>query len=513
MRFLAGGPTIPDELLVARDEGRVIFFCGAGVSRARAGLPDFFGLAQKVTASLGVLSNSPAKKILEEAREIESRMGMSGLISADRVFGLLERDFEVRDIQTAVAKALNPSLSADISAHQIMLDLARWPDGRVRLVTTNFDLLFETCDGTLESWRPFPLPDPKRHMEFKGIIHLHGRVNQDYTGADGDEFILSTSEFGRAYLSDGWATQFIRSILDRYLVVFVGYTADDPPVQYLLEALNRSLESRGGLYAFQSGSESEAQARWRHKGVQPITYEEGEYHQVLWDTLAAWASRAKNPDAWYENVIALARQGPEALMPHERGQIAHIVSTLNGVKKFSASADPPPAEWLCVFDASIRYSKPGFLWDSNGRGPSFDPFAVYGLDSDPVPVKVEPEDYFSKRELPEKVWDCFTTTRIDQQNLTDDNFPAFKGHWATHIPRLTARLARLGLWTAKVCNEPAAVGGWLVRLACIRMFSSISEYKLSAWRQLALLRLEGHGAIFSKHSKDQQTLTIIPCSN
>ena len=43
MRFVANGPSIPDELLTARDEGRVMFFCGAGVSRAYAGLPDFFG--------------------------------------------------------------------------------------------------------------------------------------------------------------------------------------------------------------------------------------------------------------------------------------------------------------------------------------------------------------------------------------------------------------------------------------------------------------------------------------
>jgi hypothetical protein len=54
MRFHADGPSIPDELLVARDEGRVIFFCGAGVSLARAGLLDFFGLAEKVTSGLGV---------------------------------------------------------------------------------------------------------------------------------------------------------------------------------------------------------------------------------------------------------------------------------------------------------------------------------------------------------------------------------------------------------------------------------------------------------------------------
>jgi hypothetical protein len=41
MRFIEKGVNIPDELLRAQDEGRVVFFCGAGVSLAKASLPDF----------------------------------------------------------------------------------------------------------------------------------------------------------------------------------------------------------------------------------------------------------------------------------------------------------------------------------------------------------------------------------------------------------------------------------------------------------------------------------------
>ena len=49
------------------------------------------------------------------------------------------------------------------------------------------------------------------------------------------------------------ATSFIRTVLQKYVVVFVGYTADDPPVQYLLEALNLDLGSLAGAYAFPGG--------------------------------------------------------------------------------------------------------------------------------------------------------------------------------------------------------------------------------------------------------------------
>src|SRR6266850_2396559 len=106
MRFLAGGPSVPDELLVARDEGRVIFFCGAGVSRARVGLAGFFGLAQQVLDALEANLETPTRKVLRAAQRIETESGVSGLVSADRIFGLLERDFETRIIQEAVAKAL-----------------------------------------------------------------------------------------------------------------------------------------------------------------------------------------------------------------------------------------------------------------------------------------------------------------------------------------------------------------------------------------------------------------------
>ncbi|WP_291733260.1 hypothetical protein [Leisingera sp. F5] len=103
MQVIEGGPEIPDKLLLALDEGCVVFFCGAGVSRAKAQLPDFFGLANQVLKTLGIPDGSPAVKILDEAREIEARTGVPGLISADRVFGLLERD-----IERAVAQALAP---------------------------------------------------------------------------------------------------------------------------------------------------------------------------------------------------------------------------------------------------------------------------------------------------------------------------------------------------------------------------------------------------------------------
>jgi hypothetical protein len=50
-----------------------------------------------------------------------------------------------------------------------------------------------------------------------------------YEKAVGGKLVLSSAEFGRAYLAEGWATDFIRAVIRRYFIVFVGYAADDPP--------------------------------------------------------------------------------------------------------------------------------------------------------------------------------------------------------------------------------------------------------------------------------------------
>jgi hypothetical protein len=106
MRFIADGPNIPDEILVARDAGDVIFFCGAGVSQAESGLPNFEKLSRAVIEILGASVDSLARKLLDKALEMGRMAGVGGLLATDRVFGLLEREFEIGDVRAAVAEAI-----------------------------------------------------------------------------------------------------------------------------------------------------------------------------------------------------------------------------------------------------------------------------------------------------------------------------------------------------------------------------------------------------------------------
>jgi len=461
LRFIDKGPSIPDELLLARDQGRVVFFCGAGVSRARAGLPDFFGLAEQVIESLGVIAESPVRKVITEAKEIEARTEISGLISADKFFGLLEREFYPSDIEHAVSQALQP-VNPDLSAHQTMIDLATTPTGLVKLVTTNFDRLFNDSHPELSSWQPPQLPNPSRAKELDGVVYLHGRANEEYTSAEGDGFILSSAEFGRAYLSEAWATDFIKQILNKYVVVFVGYTADDPPVHYLLEALNKTDDNLEKIYAFQAGTKEEARVKWQHKGVEPIAYDDSDAHKALWDTLDAWAIRANDKNAWYDSVIDKAKQGPRELKPFERGQVAHVISSVEGTTKLLESEEVLTAEWLLVFDKNCRYAKPSYIGTITEQGPKIDPFDLYCLDSDPIPEKLSSNDYYAKREVPIDVWDGFELNHTDKTESFDYQFAYFRGFHSSKAPTLSMRLNKLHQWIGKVSSSPITLW-WVIQ--------------------------------------------------
>ncbi len=154
---------------------------------------DFFGLAEKVIDELGVPEESTTRKVLKKAREIGGEVGVPGLISADRVFGLLEREFAPRDIRSAVARSLKPKFyvlsvgpsGCAFSDNPLLKIAARYLPTLIRL--------FERCGRAPRIHQPRRLPNPSRYDDLDGLVYLHGRVNTDYTEADVAGFVLSSS--------------------------------------------------------------------------------------------------------------------------------------------------------------------------------------------------------------------------------------------------------------------------------------------------------------------------------
>ena len=473
MRFIEDGPDIPDELLLALDEGKVMFFCGAGVSCAKANLPNFIGLAENVLEQLRVSKDDPADKILKLARNepeektktIEEQLGVSNFVSSDLIFSELEKDFETHDIETAVAMALNPPKGVCLKAHEIMLGLSTIKAGHTRLVTTNFDRLFEKCNSSLNAWQPPRLPDSNEISTFQGVVYLHGAANKKYNGSD-SSFILSSAEFGRAYLAEGWATQFFKDIISKYTVVFIGYSADDPPIRYLLEALNKSSDKPNKIYAFHSGTQEQAEKKWEHKGVSAIAYDS---HARLWSTLGAWSERVRDIKTWQDGIIKMARKGPRQLSPFQREQVVQFVLTKEGAQSFCTSNNPPPASWLCVFDKTVRFERPYPMIQAGGSPYSLDLFERYKLDSDPEPEYIDPNDYLTDRNIPKEALDVFAVNNRDKNEIQNNPVVPMRGENALSAGNLPARLSYLGEWIAKISNQNIAVW-WVARQAGIHPY-------------------------------------------
>lgn len=461
MKFSVDGPEIPDGLLLKRDAGNVVFICGAGVSASRAGLPGFETLASDVMDELRVPDDHEARKILSLSEKEENR----GLISIDKVFGELEHKYYTPDITAAVTKLLYSKGQHDTSCHKIMLDLATSPDGTVRLVTTNFDNLFSQVTNVKE-WVLPGLPSAREMESLDGLVYLHGKCDKEDNPED-IELVLSTSSFGDAYLADGKAREFLKYVLEKFTVVFVGYSADDPPMQYLLEALAKSQALDGTAYAFHKGEQSEAEEKWRHRGVIPLCYKD---HEDLWETLEHWRNRAFDINLWATQIVEIAQLGPYRLKNWQRSQVADLVSNPVGAEIIAKSEKPIPPQWLFVFDPKFRYAtrKKGEYLDDEIVYP--DPFDILGLEKDSVPNAISPDDYYTRREVPPDAWNAFEVSSDDAMAEDDRRYykSSFHAFSSVQVP-VPDRLKNLAIWIGRIAKYPITLR-WATHQLCLHPY-------------------------------------------
>lgn len=133
MQFVRNGPEVPERLLQAHEDGYVVFFCGAGISYP-ARLPSFSGLVDKLYETLAAVPNTTQTAAIK-AQQFDTAIG---LLEADIVGGR-------ETVRQALAGILSPDLSAPnaTATHKALLMLSKNREGSTRLVTTNFDRVFE----------------------------------------------------------------------------------------------------------------------------------------------------------------------------------------------------------------------------------------------------------------------------------------------------------------------------------------------------------------------------------
>ena len=355
MQFVANGPDIPDALLQAHEDGRVVFFCGAGISYP-AGLPGFKGLVDEIYRLVGTTCD-PVEQDAYSRNQF------------DATLDLLERRLPGQRlaVRTALAKALKPKLrrKGATDTHAALLQLARNRDGVLRLVTTNFDRIFEKVSKRnkrpVNAFTAPMLPIPK-NSRWNGLVYLHGLL-PERGGVNDDamhRLVLTSGDFGLAYLTERWAARFVSELFRNYVVCFVGYSINDPVLRYMMDALaaDRMLgEVTPQAYAFgdyRPGEEKAKTIEWEAKGVVPILYEvaiESHNHSPLHHTLKVWAEIYRDGILGKESIVvdyAMARPSASTQQDDFVGRMLWALSHESGLpaKRFADFNPVPPIEWL-----------------------------------------------------------------------------------------------------------------------------------------------------------------------
>jgi hypothetical protein len=137
----------------------------------------------------------------------------------------------------------------------------------VRLVTTNFDSHFTNAAHTIftdKEAEVFYAPALPLGNPFQGIVYLHGSVEKSP-----ESLVLTDSDFGRAYLTEGWARRFLQQLFSRYTVLFIGYSHNDIVMEYLARGLPPQADHPGRYALKILGNADDV---WIYRGIKPVSY-------------------------------------------------------------------------------------------------------------------------------------------------------------------------------------------------------------------------------------------------
>lgn len=301
---------IPERLLLAHARGEVLFIAGAGISLP-SGLPDFKNLTlqvyEKVDKSvykilIGIPNHacnlwSCDTSSLTPPQAAEVKRFIMG--DFDVVLGMLERRIDGKagpntKVRLAVANVLRKPKLKPAPIHHALAKLAD-RGGATTLITTNFDMLLEVAaklfQPDIQTYSLGGIPRPGRNLDFSGILHIHGVLDNPKRVSD---LVLSDQDFGEFYLRRRVVPDFIYDAARLFNLVMVGYSANDPPMRYLLNAVaadGNRFDDVKERFTFVGSSQTDAVAieDWKGRGITPIPYDSTQKHKILRNTLTRWS--------------------------------------------------------------------------------------------------------------------------------------------------------------------------------------------------------------------------------
>jgi hypothetical protein len=397
MQFVANGPEIPNELLQAHEDGRVVFFCGAGISYP-AGLPGFEGLVERIYESVDTSFSDIERQAFDKKQ-------------FDAMLDLLERRLpgQRSEVRRALAQSLKPKLNLKNATrtHEALLHLAQTRAGAMRLVTTNFDRIFDAAARRSgQKFHEFSapmLPIPKT-SRWDGLVYLHGVLPKKPDMAMLNRLVVTSGDFGLAYLTERWAARFVGELFRNYVVCFVGYSINDPVLRYMMDALaadrmlGETTPSAWAFADFQVGHKQEKQIEWEAKGVTPILYNVPigkQDHSALHDSLHAWAETYRDGVNGKERIVVThAFASPSASTNEDDfvGRMLWALSDRSGLpaRRFAELEPVPPLTWLLDCYAQPRFGHGDLVGFGITADSVVDPKLKFSLISRPTRYTLAP---------------------------------------------------------------------------------------------------------------------------
>ena len=327
MKF--GKVDFPKPLLDALRDNKLVVFAGAGVSMGEpACFPNFESLTKIVAKGTG-----EAKTQSENLEQFLGRLADRGV----KVHHLAKTELSREGAKPA-------------PLHRDLLRLYR-KDQSIRLVTTNFDLLFEQAAESIYDTTPevFHAPQLPFGDQLNGIIHIHGSISYP------DQMVLTDSDFGRAYLREASVTRFLFDLYDRYTFLFVGYSHSDTVMNYLVRALP---PQSAGFPRYALEREAADDQRWKRLGIEKIPYPENHEndHSELEAAICELANYLRRGMMdWHRVISEIAESPPSELDEEDERDIALAFEDEAKTRFFTENASHP--EWIDWLDAQEHLTR------------------------------------------------------------------------------------------------------------------------------------------------------------
>ncbi len=276
--MVLNGIEYPNQIIDAIKGDTLVVFAGAGVSfMPPTSLPGFRELAAEIAEHTG--------KELGQSDLCEEFLG-----------GINAGDVPVNEKAARIIQERGKQYNAE---HESIYNLFLSPN-EIRIVTTNYDKMFEKVaeekDTELNTYSAPALP---LGSDFKGLVHLHGSI-------DNPKYMVVTDEdFGKAYLTEGYASRFLTALFDKYTILFIGYSYGDTVVRYLTRAISR--EKNKKMYVLRD--ENGENEKWSGLGIIPIYYNKGE-HDNLVKSLIKLGERSKRGLLEWKDIICEMADSP-----------------------------------------------------------------------------------------------------------------------------------------------------------------------------------------------------------